>query len=55
MARASVPDPLGALTQVITAGLPGPDGSVKPLLEALFGERYAKRHAEPTMFRDAGG
>jgi 5-methylcytosine-specific restriction protein B len=26
---------------------------VKPLLEALFGERYQQRHGEPTMLRDA--
>jgi hypothetical protein len=32
-------DPLQALTDTIRAGLPGPEGGIKPLLEALFGER----------------
>jgi acid phosphatase len=52
MARASASDPLGALTRVVAAGLPGPDGSVKPFLEALFGGRYAKRHMPFLYFRD---
>ena len=46
-------DSLTELARVIAAGLPGPDGGLKARIEALFGERYQKRHFVPTMVRDA--
>lgn len=48
-------DALGALTEAIRTGLPGPDGGMKPLMEALFGERYQRRGFEKTSMRDAYG
>lgn len=44
---------LNELASVIRHGLPGPPKGARELLEALFGERYHKRHAEDSMFRDA--
>lgn len=46
-------DVLQELSNVIAAGLPGPDGGLRPKIEALFGERYAKRSFAPTAIRDA--
>lgn len=44
---------LTALATVISRGLPGPEDGARPLLEALFGGRYHKRHHVPTLIRDA--
>ncbi|WP_157757509.1 McrB family protein [Corallococcus macrosporus] len=50
----SDPDALGRLSDRIRVGLAGTDrSSVRPLLEGLFGGRFAQRHTEKTMFRDA--
>src|SRR5687768_16255927 len=46
-------DSLAALAKLIAAGVPAPEGGVKPLIEALFGERYQRRNFAPTMMRDA--
>lgn len=46
-------DACTSLASAIQRGLPGPDGGVRPLLEALFGTRYQKRHFAPTIIRDA--
>lgn len=46
-------DALQQLTAVIASGLPGPKDGVRPLVEALFGGRYQKRHLEKGMIRDA--
>jgi 5-methylcytosine-specific restriction protein B len=46
---------LNDLAQILRQGLPGPTTGVRPLLESLFGERYHKRHFEPTIIRDAYG
>lgn len=48
-------DALTALATHISRGLPGPAGGMRSLIEALFGERYQKRHWEPTGVRDAYG
>jgi 5-methylcytosine-specific restriction protein B len=46
-------DALLTLVNAIRVGLPAPDKGMRPLLEALFGERYQKRHFEKEMVRDA--
>lgn len=46
-------DSLTELARAIAQGLPGPDGGLRPKLEALFGDRYQKRHFTPTVIRDA--
>lgn len=46
-------DVLRQLSEGIAAGLPGPEGGARPLLEGLFGGRYHRRHHVPTVVRDA--
>jgi 5-methylcytosine-specific restriction protein B len=46
-------DSLTELARVIAQGLPGPDGGLRPRIEALFGDRYQKRHFAQTAVRDA--
>jgi hypothetical protein len=46
-------DALGELTAAIAQGLHGATASIRPAIEKLFGERYQKRHLEPTSIRDA--
>lgn len=46
-------DALADLATAVSKGLPAPPGGMRPLVEALFGERYVKRHLEPTSIRDA--
>jgi 5-methylcytosine-specific restriction protein B len=46
-------DALNTLAAQIARGLPAPTGGMRPLIQALFGERYQKRHWEPTTARDA--
>ncbi len=46
-------DSLTLLARTIASGLPGPDGGLKPTLEALFGDRYQRRYHSPTALRDA--
>lgn len=46
-------DSLTDLAEAIRVGLPGPESGLKPAIEALFGERYHKRHFEKTVPRDA--
>jgi len=48
-------DPLGELTDFIRAGLGDTEDRARPLLEALFGGRYHKRHFDSAMLRDALG
>ena len=48
-------DSLTALANVIAAGLPAPKEGLRPYIDALFGERYQKRHHRPTAVRDAYG
>ena len=48
-------DILADLAAVACRGLPAPDGGVRPLLDKLFGSRYARRHLAPTALRDAYG
>jgi 5-methylcytosine-specific restriction protein B len=48
--------PTDSLTQLAThiaQGLPGPTGGTRPLIDALFGDRYQKRHHRATAVRDA--
>lgn len=45
---------LNQLAEVIRQGLHSPpDKGVRPLLEGLFGERFHRRHLEPSVIRDA--
>ena len=45
---------LSRLADVIRHGLRSvPEKGVRPLLEGLFGERFQKRHFEPSLMRDA--
>jgi len=47
-------DSLSRLADVIRQGLRSvPEKGVRPLLEGLFGERFPKRHFEPSVIRDA--
>jgi 5-methylcytosine-specific restriction protein B len=46
-------DTLTELAAAIAAGLPGPSSTMRPLIEALFGERYQQRHLKPTVVCDA--
>lgn len=46
-------DSLTELAKVIAEGLPGPNGGLRPYIDALFGERYQKRYHAPTAVRDA--
>src|SRR5213594_3074392 len=47
-------DSLSRLADVIRGGLKAvPEKGVRPLLEGLFGERFQKRHFEPSLIRDA--
>ena len=46
-------DALTELTRAITQGRGAPNGCMRPAIEKLFGERYQKRHLEPTSIRDA--
>lgn len=48
-------DSLTALAGIISTGLPGPTGGVKPHLTVLFGDRYPQRNLAPTALRDAYG
>jgi 5-methylcytosine-specific restriction protein B len=48
-------DTLTELARVIAQGLPGPEGGLRPRIEALFGDRYQRRHFAPTAVRDAYG
>jgi len=49
-------DNLSRLADVIRQGLRSVhDKGVRPLLEGLFGERFHKRHFEPSLIRDAYG
>ena len=46
--------PLNALADVVRQGLRSvPLSGVRPLLEALFGGRFQKRHFEPNLVHDA--
>jgi 5-methylcytosine-specific restriction protein B len=47
-------DALGELSKAIAQGAKF-KGDMRPLIEALFGERYNKRHLEKTSIRDAFG
>jgi len=46
-------DSLTELAKVIAQGLPGPNGGLRPYIDALFGDRYQKRHHAATAVRDA--
>lgn len=46
-------DSLTELARLISQGLPGPSGGLRPYIDALFGDRYQKRHQSPTAVRDA--
>jgi 5-methylcytosine-specific restriction protein B len=46
-------DTLTELARVIAQGLPGPEGGLRPRIEALFGDRYQRRYFAPTSVRDA--
>lgn len=47
-------DALQRLVDVIRGGLKAaPKDGLRPAMEALFGDRYQRRHFEPTMLRDA--
>jgi 5-methylcytosine-specific restriction protein B len=47
------PATLTRLASVIALGLTLPKTDMRPLMKALFGERYPKRHCVESMFRDA--
>jgi 5-methylcytosine-specific restriction enzyme B len=53
MAVSTDQNALEALTSVICAGLPPPEGGARPLLAALFGGRYHQRYFQSTVVRDA--
>ena len=44
-------DSLTELARLISQGLPGPSGGLRPHIDALFGDRYQKK--SPTAVRDA--
>ncbi len=46
-------DSLTNLATAIAAGLPGPPNGLRPLIDAIFGDRYQKRYQAPTAVRDA--
>jgi len=46
-------DSIERLAEFIQGGRPGDDSAARPLLEALFGERYHKRHFAKSGVRDA--
>jgi len=46
-------DSISALAEFIRRGRDGDETPARPLLEALFGERYHKRHYAKTLVRDA--
>jgi len=46
-------DSLTELARVIAHGLPGPNGGLRPYIDALFGDRYQKRYHAATAVRDA--
>jgi len=46
-------DSLAELTRLVAQGLPGPTSGLRSCIEALFGDRYQKRHHVPTAVRDA--
>ncbi len=46
-------DSLTELAKVIAQGLPGPNGGLRPYIDALFGDRYQKRYHAATAVRDA--
>src|SRR5688572_4140649 len=46
-------DALSNLAEVIRRGLPEPKGGARSFLEALFGDRYQKRHLTSTVIRPA--
>lgn len=46
-------DAVNSIAAAIRGGLPGPNEGFKPLLEALFGDRYPRRFFETTALRDA--
>ena len=48
-------DALQELATAIALGLNGIEGGMRPRIEALFGDRYPKRHSSPTAVRDAYG
>lgn len=48
-------DALQELSAAIARGLDGLEGEMKPRIEALFGERYPKRHFATTALRSAYG
>jgi len=48
-----VSDTLQELASLIAAGLPAPEGGIRPKIEALFGARYQKRYYERSAVRDA--
>jgi hypothetical protein len=51
--EALMADALGELAANIAASLPDADGGLRPKIEALFGDRYEKRHFAPTCLRDS--
>ena len=46
-------DSIGELAEFIRRGRAGDDMAARPLLEALFGQRYHKRHFSKSGVRDA--
>jgi 5-methylcytosine-specific restriction enzyme B len=46
-------DALQELASAIALGLNGPEGAIRPIIDALFGERYPKRHLSSTTIRNA--
>lgn len=46
-------DSLADLSELIASGLQDPSNAARPVLEALFGTRYHKRHLDKTSIRDA--
>jgi len=50
-----MPDVLTQLAAAIAQGLPEPPGGVRPLLEALFGNRYHKNAQRYAAVRDPLG
>ncbi len=48
-----MPVMVDSLASAIALGLSAPKADFREALQRLFGQRYHKRHAEETMFRDA--
>jgi len=48
-------DALTDLATIIAQGLEAPPNTMRSAIERLFGQRYHKRHLEPTSIRDAYG